>query len=256
MKESQTILITGASSGLGKHLALTYATEGTTLLLHGRDKTRLHEVATQCSEKGAQVVEGIFDVTDRDATAQWITAQDTKTPIDIVIANAGISGGTGGGMMSGETPEQSHNIFAVNVNGVLNTIHPLIPRMQSRKSGQIAVMSSLAGFRGLPGAPSYSASKVAVRSYGEALRVYLKKEGIRVNVICPGFIKTPMTDANNFSMPMLMTPEKAAAKIKKGLAKNKGRIAFPFLMYFGIWLLSCLSPTVSDPILERLPEKN
>ena len=122
--------------------------------------------------------------------------------------------------------------------------------------GQIALMSSLAAFIGFPGAPAYSASKAAIRVYGEALRGALHADGIEVSVICPGFVDTPMTRVNDFPMPFLMTSEKAAAIIKRGLVANRGRIAFPFPMYFLVWLLSGLPPVLVNAMTRRLPEKN
>lgn len=250
--EPQVILITGASSGLGAALAEAYAMPAATLLLCGRDGERLAQVATLCRDKGAQVELGVFDIRDQQAVQLWITAMDQKTPVDLVIANAGISAGTGG---DGEALEQVERIFAVNIQGVLNTIYPLIYQMESRGSGHIALMSSLAGFRGLPGSPAYSASKAAVRVYGEALRGYVQKKGITVSVICPGYVKTPMTDINPFPMPFLMPVDKAARYIKKRLFKRAARIAFPWPMYFVVWLMMVLPPWMTDPLFARLPEK-
>ena len=127
--------------------------------------------------------------------------------------------------------------------------------MKERKAGQIVIISSLAGFRGLPSSPAYSASKAAVRVYGEGLRGNLEKIGIAVNVVCPGYIKTPMTDVNEFPMPFLMSPEKCAAIIVKGLEKNKSRISFPFPLFFVVWLATLLSNVITDPIFSRLPSK-
>src|SRR4029450_4648353 len=125
-----------------------------------------------------------------------------------VIANAGISGGTHGGP---ETPEQTRAIFAVNLDGVLNVVLPTVPRMAARGRGQIAIISSLAGYRATRGAPAYSGSKAAVRVWGEGLRGDLLPQGVKLNVVMPGFIKSPMTDANRFSMPFLMCAATAAA---------------------------------------------
>jgi short-subunit dehydrogenase len=182
----------------------------------------------------------------------WLLAFDEKTPVDLLIANAGISGGSGGG----NDPDQTYAIFATNVDGVLHSILPIAPRMAARKTGQIALISSLAGIRGLPSAPAYSASKAAVRSYGEALRGKLGKQGVKVNVVCPGYIKTPLTDANTFPMPFLMSAEKAARIIRKGLARNRSRIAFPWQLYVPLWCMASLSTALTDWLFARLPEKN
>ena len=252
MKDPKVILITGASSGIGEALALEYATEGVTMVLVGRDLDRLDSVAAKCRDAGAEVRLATIDVTEGTFFAQWLEGVDSMTPVDLVIANAGISGGTSGG---GEPDEQVRRIFAVNVDGVFNTVHPLIPRMAERRRGQIAVMSSLAAFRGFPGAPAYCASKAAIKSYGESLRGSLSADGIEVSVICPGFIKTPMTAVNPFKMPFLMEAGRAARIIKRGLARNKARIAFPFLSYFVAWLTGALAPSLTDAFLNRAPKK-
>lgn len=146
-------------------------------------------------------------------------------------------------------------LFATNVDGVINSIMPAIACMRTRRKGQIAMISSLAAIRGLPSCPAYSASKAAIRFLGEGLRGELKTEGIRVSVVCPGYIKTPMTEVNHFPMPFLMPPEKAARIILKGLAKNRSRIAFPLPLYIPLWLLSCLPTALTDPLFAALPKK-
>lgn len=247
------IVITGASSGIGRALAEAYAAPSVSLGLIGRDAVRLAEVADVCRARGATVDTVSLDVRDRTQVAGWLTAFDTAAPIDLLIANAGISAGTGG--MLGESPKQAQKIFAVNMDGVLNTLHPIIPRMIARKRGQLALMSSLAGFRGMPGAPAYSASKGVVRLYGEGLRGDLARHNIKVSVICPGFIRTPMTAVNNFPMPFIMDVNKAALRIIGGLARNQGRIAFPRRLYAFVWLLMALPAWLSDLILAQAPKK-
>ena len=246
------IVITGASSGLGAALARYYAKPGVRLALLGRHEERIKETAKSCEQFGATVQAILVDVTDKESMTDCLTALDSFTPIDLIIANAGISGGMGG---EGESEAQVRAIFSVNVDGVMNTLQPVIPRMVARKKGQIAIMSSLAGIRGLPSAPAYSASKAAVRFYGEGLRGYLGKAGVDVSVICPGYIKTPLTDKNTFPMPFIMDADIAAARIAKGLARNQSRIAFPRRLYWPLWWLSCLSPAITDPFFAALPAK-
>lgn len=252
MKNPKNIAITGGSSGIGAALARHYAASGVTLHLHGRNPERLEHVAAVCREKGAAVHLYSGDVTDREATARWITDADKQTPLDLVIANAGISAGTG---KQGESDAQACAIFDTNITGVVNTVHPILPMMVSRKRGQIGLMSSLAGIRGLPSAPAYSASKAWVRVYGEGLRGWLRPHGIEISVICPGYVKTPMTDANDFPMPMIIPADRAAAIIADGLEKNKARIAFPRLLYWPLWLVSCLPAAWTDDFFGRLPGK-
>lgn len=252
MTEPRAILITGASSGIGAALANAYAAPDMVLALTGRDAARLTAVAASCTARGARVVTTTIDVTDGAALADWIAATDGATPLDLVIANAGISAGTGG---AGETAEQARRILAVNVDGVLNTVLPLLPRMMARGRGQVALMSSLAAFRGLPGAPAYCASKAAVRIWGEALRADVAPHGVDVSVICPGFVASAMTAVNRFPMPLLMPAERAAAIIRRGLARNKARIVFPWRLYALVRLLAAMPPAVIEPLLARLPRK-
>ncbi len=248
----RSILITGASSGIGEGLARLYAEPGIFLALSGRDGDRLEAVAAACRKAGAEVTAETVDVCDRAAMAAWVTAMDEGRPLDLVVANAGISAGTSG---TGDLDERARDIFAVNLAGVLNTVHPVLPRMRKRRRGQVALMSSVAGFRGLPGTAAYAASKAAVKSYGEGLRPELADGGIRVSVICPGFVESRMTAVNRFPMPFLMTAEKASRIIRRGLARNRARIVFPWRMHVLVWLLSTLPPAWIDPILRRAPRK-
>lgn len=253
MRDPTSILITGASSGLGAALAEAYAAPGIRLALGGRDRARLDATAQRCQALGAEVEAMAIDVCDRDAIADWIAMNDARRPLDLVIANAGVSGGTGGGR---ETPEQVRRILSINVDGVLNTVLPAMPLMVGRGRGQIALMASLAGYRGLPGAPAYCASKAAVKVFGEGLRGELAGKGVDVSVICPGYVDTPMTQRNRFPMPFLMDAAGAARLIKRRLAKNKARIAFPWPMAAMMWLLQALPPGAIDRLLlARLPRK-
>ena len=153
------ILITGASSGIGEALAKAYAAPEVNLTLSGRDPERLEKVVKTCRDSGAEVHAVVIDVTDRTSMENWIKGADQEAPLDLVFANAGISGGTA---RNGEDEMQAREIFSVNLDGVLNTVWPAIHAMRPRKQGQLAILSSIAGFRGMPGAPAYSASKAAV----------------------------------------------------------------------------------------------
>jgi short-subunit dehydrogenase len=255
MKNLQTVLITGASSGLGWALALGYAEPGRTLFVSGRDQKRLQELSLAIEKKGARAETQVIDVVDAAAMKAWVESSFRNAGgIDLLIANAGISGGTKG-TMGVESASQARAIFETNVIGKLNTVLPVIPLMIERGRGQIGLMASLAGFRGLPTTPSYSASKGAVRLYAEGLRGNLQKHGIKVSAICPGYIRTPLTAANSYYMPGLMSAEKAAQKIMVGLESNKARIAFPCGMFSLVWLLSVLPPSWTDWFMAKLPSK-
>lgn len=248
----RSILITGGSSGLGEAIARALARPGTFLALTGRDAARLAGVAEACRLQGAEIVHAVIDVADRERMAAFVAETDRHRPLDLVIANAGVSAGTQGGS---EGAGQTRAIFAANVDGVINTVIPALEAMGTRGSGQVAIVSSLAGFRGLPGAPAYCASKAAVRVWGEALRPDWQRRGIKVNVICPGYVTTRMTAKNDFPMPFLMPADKAARIILDGLKRDRARIAFPWPMYAAIRLVAAIPPGLLDPILRRLPRK-
>ncbi|CAK0739599.1 Uncharacterized oxidoreductase MXAN_5909 [uncultured Gammaproteobacteria bacterium] len=257
MRDPRHILITGASSGLGAALAQVYARRGVGLALTGRDEQRLAAVAAHCRAAGSAVNTAVLDVCDRESLAAWIKATDDARPLDLVIANAGISaktgrgqGDEGGGSSFGlESLELTRRILATNLDGVLNTLEPVLPLMRQRRRGQVALMSSLVAFRGLPGFAAYCASKAAVKVYGEALRCELLGRGVKVSVICPGFVRTPMTDRNRFPMPFRVEPGLAAAIIRLGLAGDQARICFPGAMAVLARLLAVLPPALVDPVL-------
>jgi short-subunit dehydrogenase len=232
-KSFASIVITGASSGIGEALALDYAQPGIALALSGRDAGRLKAIAEACRAKGAVVDEAAIDVTDRSALAAWLGRFDDSHPVDLLIANAGISIDKDNSSL--DDFSRVRQTMAVNVDGVFNTVEPLIGRMMERGRGQIAVMASLASFIGLPYSASYNASKAAVRVWGESIRYVLKKHGIGVSVICPGFVASRMTANAPFPMPFLMTAAQASAIIRRGLASNKPRIAFPIGTKAAVW---------------------
>lgn len=248
----KNILITGASSGIGEALAIYYAKNGAkNLFLCGRNQERLQRVAKKCRALGAKVEEKVLDVTDRQALQDWIEQADNKAPLELVFANAGVSTGF-------ETPENIYATFNTNIFGVLNTVTPVLEIFRYRRDGHkkiIAITASIAGYHGLASCPSYSATKACVKAYGEALRASLQKEGIQINVICPGFVRSRITDKNTCPMPFFMEADKAAAIIARGIEKNTGLIAFPLPMRFGAYLLSVLPNCVSNFIYARLPHK-
>ena len=253
MIEAKSILITGASSGIGEALALEYAAPGVHLALSGRDGARLNAVAQRCRDKGAQVDARPHNVTDRAAMRSWIETVDSVHPLDLIIANAGRSGGAA--TRGGENEDQARDILAINFDGMLNTVWPAIDRMRPRGHGQIAITSSMAGLTPLPGAPAYSTSKVAVKAYAEALHGALKKDGITVTAICPGFVESRITAQNTFPMPLLMDGAKAARIIRKGLAKGRVSVFFPWPVAAMTWLISVLPPCWRVWILSRAPKK-
>lgn len=268
----RSILITGASSGIGAALAAAYAVPGTSLHLGGRDRGRLGLVVERCRMQGSLATGTAVDVTDAPGMARWIAESDKRQRLDLVIANAGVSAGGEAGVAteSSLAPEDAsavtRRVFATNIDGVANTVLPALELMRARAApadgryrpgwrGQIAIVSSLAGMRGFPGAPAYSASKAAEKAWGEALSARLRDDNIAVSVVLPGFVDTPMTERNPFPMPMLMTADEAARTIRRRLARRRARIAFPFPLYLLAWLVAALPAFLVDPILAALPDK-
>lgn len=251
--EGKSVLITGASSGIGAALAERFSKiSAIHLILCGRNQKRLENTAKICRNQGAAVETLIFDVTDEVATNEAIQKAAKSCKIDILIANAGVSSGS---LHMNQDTKSTPDIIRTNVFGVVNTVLPVIELMKKQGQGQIAVMSSMAGYRGLRNCPAYSASKSFVKAWGEALRGYLMKDNIKVNVICPGFVKTPLTDTNTFKMPLLMPAHKAAEIIIKGLYQNKSVIAFPAPLAFAAWIGSILPAALLSLILKCLPQK-
>ncbi|HLY07540.1 MAG TPA: SDR family NAD(P)-dependent oxidoreductase [Rhizomicrobium sp.] len=230
------VFVTGASSGIGAALARRYAGPDVRLTLTGRNRERLDTVAQACRTRGAETAVNTCDVRDAEAMRAFIEEIDGQWPIAMMIANAGVGGEQVIAGPSGEKAEIARAIFEINVIGVVNTIVPLLPRLVARGKGHVVIMSSLAAFVALPDAPAYSASKAAVRLYGEALRPLLAPRRVRVTVVCPGFVDTPMSASLPGPRPLLWSAERAADAIVAGLARGKNEICFP-------WALSMLAKT-------------
>lgn len=246
------VLITGATGGIGGALALEYAASGAkVLILQGRNAERLSQLRDACQVLGARVLTQVLDVRDHDALMAWLAAVcETEMP-ELVIANAGVNINTGP-QQQGEDWHDVHRLLDVNVKAVFATVHGVLPAMRKRGYGQIALISSLAAWRGLPETPSYSASKAAVKVYGEAMRDALSDEGIRFNVIMPGYVESQMCFDMPGPKPFLWKADKAARVIRRGLQANRARISFPFPLNLGCFLLSVIHPAVSGWILKRL----
>ena len=249
----KNILITGASSGIGEALALYYAKQPETenIFICGRNEERLTSVKKACEKiSKAKIHAKIVDVSNKDDIANWIYEAENTAYLNLVFANAGVA----------TTEENSANIFntfSINVMGAINTISPTVEIYKKRKDKDkiIAITSSIAGYHGLPACPSYSASKACTKAYGEALRLHLLEHNIQVNTICPGFVRSRITDKNTCSMPFFMEAEPAAELIAKRIQKNIGLIVFPWPMRLAVWALSILPNCISDFIYKRLPHK-
>jgi NAD(P)-dependent dehydrogenase (short-subunit alcohol dehydrogenase family) len=249
------ILITGASSGLGRALAEQAAAPGALLFIGGRAPARLAETAALVRARGAEAETALVDVRDRAGMAEWITSCGR---LDLVVANAGISGGTGG---EHEPEAQARNIFEVNVTGVLNTLYPAIALMRSQAPGadgfrgRLCIVASVASFIAAPHAPAYCAAKAAARFMGEAMAPGLRWDGMLMTVACPGYIRTPMTAVNDFPMPGLMDADVAAARILAACRAGRVRVAFPWWLALAARAANLLPPRALGALLARGPAK-
>jgi len=251
MRHPRSILITGASSGIGAALAEAYAGDGIVLALGGRDQGRLEAVAQRCRAKGADTSVASIDVSDRGAIERWVHDADAAAPLDLVIANAAVTGGNRPGQLP-EVLRRAQRLLSVNLFGALNTIHPAMELMIPRRRGQVVLVSSLAAYRGLPYSPAYSASKAALRIYGEALRGVLSHHDVTVSVVCPGFVDTPLNETIVSPKPFMISAPKAASLIKRKLARRKRVIGFPLSLYLLTLLLVVLPRWLTDYYMTRM----
>lgn len=251
MNAGRRIFITGASSGIGEALARHYARSGAILGLLARREERLRELAlalgTPCEVYGADV---------REAGALKAAAMDFMSAHgvpDIVIGNAGISFGT---LTEYEEDAQVfQEIVEVNLLGLVHTFHPFIGPMRRRGQGILAGIASVAGFRGLPGASAYSASKAGAIRYLEALRVENRRHGLRVTTICPGYVASPMTERNPYPMPFLLQADDAARRFARVIDAGRRFAVIPWQMAIAGRLLAALPDALYDRFATRMGYK-
>jgi short-subunit dehydrogenase len=247
-KNERRILLTGATSAIGTALAEVYAQPGITLYLHGRNADKLAQVAARCTAAGARVETQRLDVRDFVALRDWLEGLGY---LDLVIVNAGMNTHVGSAGES-EPWNEVEALLDVNLKAAMLVTQAVLPAMRARGKGQIALISSLAAYFGLPVTPAYCASKAGIKAYGEALRGWLAPAGIRVNVIMPGYVKSAMCDDMPGPKPFLWLPERAARAIQRGLARDKARISFPFPLNWGTWWLAVLPTAISIRIVRWL----
>jgi short-subunit dehydrogenase len=245
------VVITGASAGLGRALAQAYAAPGVVLGLAGRDAKRLDASASMCRAFGAQVETALVDVRDADAMKTWLHRFDDSHPIDLLIANAGAAS-TLASVHDWEELERTAAIVDTNFYGTMHAVLPVVARMRPRGRGQIALISSLAALRGMAISPAYCASKAAIMAYGDSVRPVLSRDGVRLSIVLPGFVKTSMSDVFPGDKPFLWSADKAARHIKRKLSAGRAEIAFPSLLAFGMRLLPLLPAAFADAILGGL----
>jgi hypothetical protein len=245
------VVITGASSGLGLALARHYLERGAIVATIARRRELLQNLSEQFPE---QVYVYALDV--RDAAAMQVAAQDFITRCgvpDIVIANAGVSIGT----LTRHTEDNDvfQHVMDVNVMGVVKTFQPFMEAMCKAGRGRLAGIASVAGFRGLPGAGAYSASKAALISCLESLRIELRSSGVKVVTICPGYIRTPMTDINPYPMPFMLDADEAARRIARVIEQGKSFAVVPWQMALVGRVLKWLPNWLYDALFARAPHK-
>jgi short-subunit dehydrogenase len=244
------VLITGASSGIGRGLAEYYSKKsGIRLLLIGKKEEKLEIVAKLCQQNGAIVAYEAETVTDQQAMEKVIDKYNKILPIDLVFTAAGLDASV---FPKPAIWDCSREILNVNVMGTLNTILPVIPMMKQQKKGQIVLISSLASFMPAPIGCDYFASKAAVRSYGESLRILLKSDNIAVNVVCPGGVNTPLMDAivfRNSQMPMILETDQAVKLITEGVSRNTPVVAWPGVQVGVLSAIGSIHPSLRAPLL-------
>ena len=222
----QRIIITGASSGIGAALARHYAAPGAILGLFARRRDRLEQLVS-----GLPASCEIYATDVRDALAMAAAARrfiDKHGCPDIIFANAGVSVGTLTDFA--EDTNAFRDVMDTNVIGMVNTFQPFLSGMRGARRGTLVGIASVAGYRGLPGAGAYSASKAGVIAYLESLRVELRASGIGVVTVCPGFVDTPMTEKNPYPMPFRMNVDEAATRIASLIARGKTYSVIPWQM--------------------------
>lgn len=243
---SSLVWIVGGSTGIGAALAKAYLEEGYQVLISARNEERLSTLAESI---GCQSLP--LDVTNRDACiAAWADICQESIPDKIII-----SSGTHQEMPVAEfNAENCESLMQVNYFGVVYLFEAILPTYL-KTGGQIGVISSLAGYRGLPYASSYGASKAAVINLCESLRVELEDTSVDLRLINPGFVKTPLTDKNQFQMPSLISPDKAASEIVKGLKGRSFEIRFPKLFAATLALLRHLPYKLYFPLVKRVTKR-
>lgn len=246
----RSILITGASRGLGAALARRLAAPGVTLHLVARGAAGLEATGAACVAAGCTIRTVALDVRDAAALARQLTAWDDASPFDLVVANAGVTGGTpaDGGLESWASAEQ---VLGVNLLGAVNTVAPLLPRMIARRAGRLVFIASVAAFRGLPDSPAYCASKAGLWSYGESLRARLRGEGVGVTVAAPGFFESDMSARFRGAHPGKLGLEAMAGRLVRAIEAGRGRAIIPARVGLGLRLLDWLPAPAVDWAIRR-----
>jgi short-subunit dehydrogenase len=246
---NQVAVITGASTGIGRALARALAADGARVGLIARREALLQELCSEIAATQGTATWAVADVADRQQVlAAFAKLRAALGPVDLLIANAGVGAPT---LLDPPNTADVEKMFRVNVLGVVYAIEAVLPEMLRRKTGHLAAVSSLAAYKGLPGESAYTASKAAVNTYLEGLRIQLREHGIAVTTLCPGFVRTPMTEVNQFHMPFLLEADEAARRMVRALRRRQKVYNFPW----GMSLLMKLTAWLPDWLLARIMRK-
>jgi short-subunit dehydrogenase len=243
--------ITGAGKGLGRAIAREYAARGWLVAVSARTAADLDSLRSEAEGAGlsGQVVPYVNDVTDQDAVKQTFKRiEHDHGPLDQIILNAGTHIPTDPRAIS---VEPFRTLMEINFMGAVNGLAAVLPTLIDRRRGHVAVVSSVAGYRGLPNAAAYGATKAALINMCESLKTQLDGMGVTISVINPGFVRTPLTDKNEFPMPFLMEPEDAARAVYNGMARRKFEIAFPLPFVLILKLLRMLPYALYIPLVRK-----
>lgn len=254
----RTVVLTGASGGLGLALTEALAKPGLHMLLGGRDAARLAQAEQIARAKGAIPELLTVPMTEPAALAAALADYDRRHPVDLLLLNAGVKTGNRDGI---EDIAQTERVIAVNLTATIHAVQALLPGMRARGHGQIALLSSIAALSPHADLLSYTATKSALRGYGAALRRNLRGSGVRVSVISPGFVDTPMTDRQKGPAPFLVAPDRAARIIRRGLTLGCANITFPWALCLLIRGENLLPKPIGDLIdrayrAEILPDQD
>jgi short-subunit dehydrogenase len=248
--KDRVAVVTGAASGIGRALCLLLAREGARVGLVDRDQERLASLTGELLSDGVPCATATADVCDRQAVREAFASFTRQLgPADILVACAGITGVT---LVDDLAVDQTEAILQANLLGVAYAIDAVLPGMLARKKGQIVALSSLAGCRGMPFSAAYSASKAALSAYLESLRPALRRRGIAVTTVLPGFVRTPLMMKAGVQPPMpMMEPEEAARHILKAIRGRHRVYSFPWSTDLGIRFLRSLPAGIYDWMMAR-----
>ena len=250
-RAGRLVWITGASYGLGRMVALQLARRGDRVAVSARSIDKLKALAGEAPEGSIQPY--ALDVTDSKETADTVTRIEAEHgPIDIALLNAGTHEPVSADDFKAATLRK---LVELNLMGTANCLEPLLATFRARGRGQIAIIASVAGYRGLPTSAAYGATKAGLINMAESLKPECDRLGVKMQIVNPGFVRTPLTDRNPFPMPFLMEPEDAAAALIRGLDGDGFEITFPKRFTYLLKILRCLPYALYFPMIRRVTKQ-